>query len=155
MLTNKTKLEALLKLINSAAQEAIVEYEKAGGDVPFIDSTEPHPLDNDDAIDNIALKSAIRTLEGACTQLCTTLAPPSHTAINVGCRFLILIPPVLLRSITYSSRMYTTTLASMLLSERKSPISSWITPKESMSTSSPRLSKSMQRNSRVCCVFWP
>jgi hypothetical protein len=81
MTTNKAKLEALLKLINSAAQEAIAEYEKAGGDVPSIDSTEPHPLDN--AIDNTALKSAIRTLEGACAQLCTTLAPPSHTVINV------------------------------------------------------------------------
>ena len=39
MSTNKAKLEALLKLINSAAQEAIAEYEKAGGDVPSIDST--------------------------------------------------------------------------------------------------------------------
>ena len=152
MSTNKAKLEALLKLINSAAQEAIAEYEKAGGDVPSIDSTEPHPLDNDDAIDNIALKSAIRTLEGACAQLCTTLAPPSHTAINVSYSFLI--PPIL-RSITYSSRMYTTTLASVSLSERRSPISSWITPRESMSTSSPRLSKSMQRSSRAYCVFWP
>ena len=62
-MSNKAKLEALLKLINSAAQEAIAEYEKAGGDVPSIYSVEPHPLDN--AIDNIALKSAIRTLEGA------------------------------------------------------------------------------------------
>lgn len=81
MSTNKAKLEALLKLIDSAAQEAIAEYERAGGDAPSIDSTEPHPLDN--AIDNIALKSAVRTLEGACAQLCATLAPPSHTAINV------------------------------------------------------------------------
>jgi hypothetical protein len=100
MSTNKAKLEALLKLINSAAQEAIAEYERAGGDVPSIDSTEPHPLDNDNAIDNITLKSAIRTLEGACAQLCTTLAPPSHTAINVSCPFLIL--PIL-RSVTNSS----------------------------------------------------
>ncbi|KAF8551977.1 S-adenosyl-L-methionine-dependent methyltransferase [Imleria badia] len=81
MSTNKAKLEALLKLVNSAAQEAITEYEKAGGDVPSIDSTEPHPLDN--ATDQVALKSAVRTLEGACAQLCTTLAPPSHTAINL------------------------------------------------------------------------
>ncbi|KAG6381902.1 O-methyltransferase-domain-containing protein [Boletus reticuloceps] len=81
MSTNKVKLEALLKLINSAARVAIEEYEKAGGDVPSIDSTEPHPLDN--ANDQVALKSTIRTLEGACAQLCTTLAPPSHTAINL------------------------------------------------------------------------
>jgi hypothetical protein len=66
MSTNKAKLEVLLKLINSAAQEATAEYEKAGGDVPSIDSTEPRPLVNDDAFDNIALKSVIWTLEGAC-----------------------------------------------------------------------------------------
>lgn len=81
MSTNKAKLEALLTLINSTAQQAIAEYEKAGDDVPFIDSTELHPLD--DATDSIALKNAIRTLEGACAQLCVTLAPPSHTMVNV------------------------------------------------------------------------
>ncbi|KAI9574085.1 O-methyltransferase-domain-containing protein [Boletus coccyginus] len=80
MSTNRAKLETLLKLVNSAAQEAIAEYEKTGGDAPAIDASELHPLDN---IDNIALRSAIRTLEGACGQLCTTLAPPSHTAINL------------------------------------------------------------------------
>ena len=81
MSTNKAKLEALLKLINSAAQKAIAEYEKVGGDVPFIDSTEPHPMDN--AIDQVTLRSAVRVLEGACAQLCATLAPPSHTIMNV------------------------------------------------------------------------
>ena len=100
MLTNKAKLEALLKLINSAAQEAIVEYEKAGGDVPSIDSTEFHPLDN--ALDHVALKSAVRTLEGACAQLCATLAPPFHTATNVryDCRFPVtpLLTPVVARA---------------------------------------------------------
>ncbi|KIJ15471.1 hypothetical protein PAXINDRAFT_11592 [Paxillus involutus ATCC 200175] len=80
-MSNRAKLESLLTLVNSAAQEAIAMYEKAGGYVPSIDSTEPHPLD--DAIDQVALKSTIRTLEGACAQLCTTLAPPSHTAINL------------------------------------------------------------------------
>jgi len=60
---------------------AIAEYEKAGDDVPFIDSTGPHPLD--DALDQVVLKSALRTLEGACAQLCTSLAPPSHTANNL------------------------------------------------------------------------
>lgn len=123
MSTNKTKLQALLKLINSAAQEAIAEYEKAGDDVPSIDSTEFHPLDN--AIDQVALKSAVRTLEGACAQLCTTLAPPSHTAINVRAwppLFYPIIP--MLTSVTPSSCKFTTTLASALLSERTSPISS-------------------------------
>ncbi|KAG2074760.1 S-adenosyl-L-methionine-dependent methyltransferase [Suillus decipiens] len=66
-MANKAKLEALLTL----------QY----GDVPSIDQTEPHPLD--DAVDQVALKTAIRTLEGACAQICTTLAPPAHTAINL------------------------------------------------------------------------
>ncbi|KAF9243109.1 hypothetical protein BU15DRAFT_72308 [Melanogaster broomeanus] len=81
-MSNRAKLESLLALINSAAQEAISMYERTGEDVPFIDSTEPHPLD--EAVDQVALKSAVRTLEGACAQLCATLAPPSHTAINVS-----------------------------------------------------------------------
>ncbi|KAF9228371.1 S-adenosyl-L-methionine-dependent methyltransferase [Gyrodon lividus] len=80
-MSNRAKLESLVSLINSAAQEAIAMYETAGGYVPSIDSTEPHPLD--EAIDQVALKSTIRTLEGACAQLCTTLAPPSHSAINL------------------------------------------------------------------------
>ena len=44
-------------------QEAIFDYEKAEteGDALSIDSAEPRSLDN--AIDNIALKSAVRTLE--------------------------------------------------------------------------------------------
>ncbi|KIJ09826.1 hypothetical protein PAXINDRAFT_86916 [Paxillus involutus ATCC 200175] len=80
-MSNRAKLESLLKLVNSAAQEAIAMYEKAGDYVPSIDSTEFHPLD--EAIDQVALKKSIRVLEGACAQLCTTLAPPSHTVNNL------------------------------------------------------------------------
>ncbi|KIJ15470.1 hypothetical protein PAXINDRAFT_32536, partial [Paxillus involutus ATCC 200175] len=80
-MSNRAKLESLLTLVNSTAQEAIAMYEKAGGDAPSIDSTGFHPLD--EAADQVALKRTIRILEGACAQLCTTLAPPSHTAINV------------------------------------------------------------------------
>jgi len=37
-----------------------------------------------DAVDDtVALKKAIRTLEGACQQLCATLAPPQHTVMNM------------------------------------------------------------------------
>lgn len=79
-MANKAKLEALLTLINTSARDAIALYEQYG-DVPAIDQMEPHPLDS--AVDQVALKSAIRTLEGACAQICTTLAPPAHTAINL------------------------------------------------------------------------
>ncbi|EGO00912.1 hypothetical protein SERLA73DRAFT_87273 [Serpula lacrymans var. lacrymans S7.3] len=80
-MSGRAKIEALLKLANGAAQEAMALYEQDGMEVPSIDSTGPHPLDN--AMDTVALKMAIRTLEGACGQICSTLAPPSHTAINL------------------------------------------------------------------------
>ncbi|KAG2074785.1 S-adenosyl-L-methionine-dependent methyltransferase [Suillus decipiens] len=79
-IANKAKLEALLTLINTSARDAIALYEQYG-DLPSINQTETHPLH--DAVDQIALKSAICTLEGACAQICTTLAPPAHTVINL------------------------------------------------------------------------
>lgn len=81
-MSNKAKLEALLTLINTSARDAIALYEQHGGEVPSMDQTKPHPLD--DAIDQVALKTAIRTLEGAFAQLNTTLAPPAHSAVNVS-----------------------------------------------------------------------
>lgn len=80
-MSNRARLEALLALINSAAQQAMALYEQVDGTVPSIDSAEFHPLD--EALDQVELKVAVRTLEGACAQLCTTLAPPGHTAINL------------------------------------------------------------------------
>ncbi|KAJ8591086.1 hypothetical protein M405DRAFT_717176, partial [Rhizopogon salebrosus TDB-379] len=80
-MANKAKLETLLTLINTSARDAIALYEQHGGNVPSMDQIEPHPLD--DAVDQVALKTAIRTLEGAFAQLSTTLAPPAHTAINL------------------------------------------------------------------------
>ncbi|KAG2050229.1 S-adenosyl-L-methionine-dependent methyltransferase [Suillus hirtellus] len=79
-MTNKAKLEGLLTLINTSARDAIALYEQYG-DVPAIDQAELHPLDS--AVDQVALKSAVRTLEGACAQICATLAPPAHTAMNL------------------------------------------------------------------------
>ncbi|EGN93498.1 hypothetical protein SERLA73DRAFT_64041 [Serpula lacrymans var. lacrymans S7.3] len=76
----KVELQGLLALINSSANEAIAEYDKAGQEVPTLDSTLSHPLDT--ALDSLALKKAIRVLEGACQQLCATLAPPQHTFVQ-------------------------------------------------------------------------
>lgn len=73
-LTPKARLEALLALVNSAAQDAIAEYEKTG-DVPSTETA--HALDN--TVSSLGLRKAVRILEGACEQLCTTLAPPRHT----------------------------------------------------------------------------
>lgn len=67
------KIDTLLGLISSAAHEAVADYEKRGYDVPSLDSPNPHPTDANPT--TLALKKAIRVLEGACEQLCTTLAP--------------------------------------------------------------------------------
>lgn len=81
--SGKAKIDALLELISSATQAAVAEYEKTGSGVPTPDARSSHPLDS--VPDALALKKAIRILEGACEQLCTTLAQPMHTIINV-CR---------------------------------------------------------------------
>ncbi|KAG1813517.1 S-adenosyl-L-methionine-dependent methyltransferase [Suillus subaureus] len=76
----KAKLEALLDIINSSARQAIAEYENTGHGVPSADATTFHPLDS--ATDTVALKKAIRLLEGAYHQLSAILAPPQHTVMN-------------------------------------------------------------------------
>ncbi|KAI6121174.1 S-adenosyl-L-methionine-dependent methyltransferase [Pisolithus sp. B1] len=79
-MSGEAQLEALLEIINSSARLAIVEYKKYGNSVPTVHSTEFHPLDF--ATDTVALKKAVHLLEGACQQLCASLAPPQHTVIN-------------------------------------------------------------------------
>ncbi|KAF9235020.1 S-adenosyl-L-methionine-dependent methyltransferase [Melanogaster broomeanus] len=77
----EAQLEALLEIINTSARQAIAEYKKGGNDVPTIHSKTFHPIDF--ATDTVALKRAVRLLEGACQQLCASLAPPQHTVINI------------------------------------------------------------------------
>ncbi|KAG2159094.1 S-adenosyl-L-methionine-dependent methyltransferase [Suillus bovinus] len=77
---NEVKVEALLGIINSSAREAMAEYKDTGHGVPGIDAGTLHPLDL--ATDTLALRKAIRLLEGACEQLNTILAPPQHTTYN-------------------------------------------------------------------------
>ncbi|KAG1885244.1 O-methyltransferase-domain-containing protein [Suillus subluteus] len=76
----EAKLEALLDIINSSAHQAIAEYKKTGHGVPSADATTFHPLDL--TTDTLALKKAIRLLEGAYHQLNSILAPPQHTVMN-------------------------------------------------------------------------
>ncbi|KAH0826051.1 hypothetical protein J3R83DRAFT_7336 [Lanmaoa asiatica] len=78
----EAQLEALLDIINTSAHQAIAEYKKGGNEVPTIHSKTYHPIDF--AIDTVALKKAVRLLEGACQQLCASLAPPQHTLQNVS-----------------------------------------------------------------------
>ncbi|KIJ64096.1 hypothetical protein HYDPIDRAFT_168169 [Hydnomerulius pinastri MD-312] len=81
-MSGEAQLEALLEIINTSARQAIAEYKKHGNgaDVPTIQSTTFHPLDFKE--DTVVLKKAVRLLEGACQQLCASLAPPQHTVIN-------------------------------------------------------------------------
>ncbi|KAG1897459.1 S-adenosyl-L-methionine-dependent methyltransferase [Suillus fuscotomentosus] len=77
---NELKVEALLDIINSSARKAMAEYKNTQHGVPGVDAGTFHPLDL--AIDTLALRKAIRLLEGACEQLNTILAPPQHTVYN-------------------------------------------------------------------------
>jgi hypothetical protein len=79
MKTPRAKLDALLALLNAAGQEAIAEYEQMG-EIPSMESA--HPLDSQSP--TLRLKRTLRVLEGACEALCTTLAPPAHTLLNVS-----------------------------------------------------------------------
>jgi hypothetical protein len=87
--SGRAKVDALLALIISATRDATAEYELTGHGIPSPDSQSTHPLDS--SPDALALKKAIRVLEGACEQLCTTLAQPMHTIANVRLDFLITI----------------------------------------------------------------
>jgi len=81
-MSGEAQLEALLEIINSSARQAIAEYRKGCNNVPTISSAELHPLDS--SIDNVVLRKAIRLLEGACQQLCASLAPPQRTVLNAS-----------------------------------------------------------------------
>jgi hypothetical protein len=80
--SGRANVDALLALITSATKDATAIYEATGAGVPSPNSHVSHPLDF--APDALALKKAIRVLEGACEQLCATLAQPMHTIANVS-----------------------------------------------------------------------
>ncbi|KDR68931.1 hypothetical protein GALMADRAFT_77975 [Galerina marginata CBS 339.88] len=79
-MTARDQVEALLTIIRESAFKALEEYEKTGQATPTLDSLDSHPLDAAD--DKLGLKKILSKLEGACEQLCTTLAPPTHTIMN-------------------------------------------------------------------------
>ncbi|KAF9245410.1 S-adenosyl-L-methionine-dependent methyltransferase [Melanogaster broomeanus] len=78
----EAQLEALLEIINTSARQAIAEYKKGGNHVPTIHSKTFHPIDF--ATNTLALRRAVKLLEGACQQLCASLAPPLHTITNIA-----------------------------------------------------------------------
>ena len=75
---------ALLSLVFKAAKTIEAEYAKSTQpSIPSLDDLEPHPLDTE--ISSAGLKQATQILEGACAQLCATVARPGHTMVNVSC----------------------------------------------------------------------
>ena len=74
---------ALVALIVSAAKSIEEEYAKSSApSVPSLDDLTPHPLDSQ--IPSAALQQATQILEGACAQLCATVARPKRTMENVS-----------------------------------------------------------------------
>jgi hypothetical protein len=77
------QVSSLVSLISNAAKVIEAQYAKSSKPlVPSLDDTKPHPFDS--TIPSSELKLAIQTLEGACAQLCVTVARPDHTVVNVG-----------------------------------------------------------------------
>lgn len=77
----KTEISGLVSLITEAARTVESYYQSNGENVPSIDNTEPHPLDNTPYPPDVRL--AVQTIEGACLQLCASVARPGHTILNV------------------------------------------------------------------------
>ncbi|KAI0818887.1 S-adenosyl-L-methionine-dependent methyltransferase [Irpex lacteus] len=65
-------IRRLVQLINTAAEDAIQQYESSGSGVPSITSNAWPKLPQD----VLPLKRSLRILEGACQQLIVTLTPP-------------------------------------------------------------------------------
>jgi hypothetical protein len=76
------QISSLLALINEAARTLQATYINGNGCVPSLDDTQPHPLDG--KLSAPEMKEAVQLLEGACAQLCATLARPNHTVFNVS-----------------------------------------------------------------------
>ncbi|KAF9458941.1 S-adenosyl-L-methionine-dependent methyltransferase [Collybia nuda] len=75
------QISALVSLIANAAKVIEAQYATSCKPVvPSLDDTTPHPFDSD--VSPLALKTAIQTLEGACAQLCATVARPGDTILN-------------------------------------------------------------------------
>jgi hypothetical protein len=78
-------LRALLGLISSSLEEVISGYHAAGRGIPPLESVQPGLFDLPEETP-LHLTKAVQVIEGACAQLCASIAPPGHTVVNV-CTF--------------------------------------------------------------------
>ena len=85
MESHPSHLSTLVELIANATRLVESRFKASSHPyVPTLDDTREHPLDK--TLSDQELRAAIQTIEGACAQLCATVARPSHTVVNV--RFL-------------------------------------------------------------------
>jgi hypothetical protein len=83
MSSQPSHLSSLVALIANATKLVESRFEASSQPyVPTLDDTEEHPLDKE--LSDPELRAAIQTIEGACAQLCATVARPSHTVVNVS-----------------------------------------------------------------------
>ncbi|KAF9034506.1 O-methyltransferase-domain-containing protein [Rhodocollybia butyracea] len=75
-----TQLSELVSLISKATKVVEAEFAKSENpQVPSLDDTTTHPFDDHSSME---MKEAVRIIEGACAQLCATVARPGHTILN-------------------------------------------------------------------------
>ncbi|KAF8058207.1 S-adenosyl-L-methionine-dependent methyltransferase [Lyophyllum atratum] len=81
MIATRAQLASLVSLISEAAKVVEAEFHRSGSSgVPSLDDLEPHPLDTE--VYSEEMRNTVQILEGACAQLCATVARPSHTMLN-------------------------------------------------------------------------
>lgn len=83
MAANTAALDALVDIITSSVKEAVEAYKAYTPEVPPINTAEPGPFDSSENV-STKLNQAVKLLEGACAQLCATIAPAGHTIVNVS-----------------------------------------------------------------------
>lgn len=77
------QLNALLALITESVATVQNEFSQSSKPyVPSLNDTEPHPLDTQ--FSSPELIKAVRTIQGACVQLCATAVRPNRTLLNVS-----------------------------------------------------------------------
>ena len=75
-------IQQLVALITDAAKAIEREFAKSPEPtIPTLDDVKPHPLDG---TMGDTIRKAVAILDGACAQLCASVAAPSHTIVNVS-----------------------------------------------------------------------
>ncbi len=78
----KSEISSLASLITDAVRSIESYYQANNERAPSLDDSKPHPLDG--VPYPLDIRHAIQTIEGACSQLCSTIVRPSHTILNVS-----------------------------------------------------------------------